>query len=184
MRISYVYIQLSCIILIDIVVHFDYHYSISISIYICSNQNHIRLPKQFTAGFHRFLTDLTVSHPWNFRMMTEAAPRVDDVYTTRPTRWSSASGRPRWASSPPTRTAGRSSSSRSAGPTPWSSSSKTSRRVCTPRCSRRRKRQGLWCVNLFELAHCRVAHLLSARAHRCALSKTTPSRRTPRTHTP
>ena len=27
------------------------------------------------------------------------------------------------------------------------------------------------------------AHL-SARAHRCALSKTTPSRRTPRTHTP
>jgi len=29
MRISYIYIQVSCIILIDIVVHFDYHYSIS-----------------------------------------------------------------------------------------------------------------------------------------------------------
>ena len=41
------YIQLSCIILIDIVVHYDY----SISIYICSN---LRLPKKFTAGFHRF----------------------------------------------------------------------------------------------------------------------------------
>jgi len=37
MRISYIYIQLSCIILIDIVVHFDYHYSISISIHIFSN---------------------------------------------------------------------------------------------------------------------------------------------------
>ena len=55
MRISYIlYIQLvSCIILIDSVVHFDYHYSISISIYICSN---LRLPKKITAGFHRFLT--------------------------------------------------------------------------------------------------------------------------------
>ena len=71
----HVYIQLSCIILIDIVVHYDY----SISVYICSN---LRLPKKITVGFHRFLTDLPAvrqSHPWHFRMMTEAAPRVDDV---------------------------------------------------------------------------------------------------------
>ena len=53
----HIYIQLSCIILIDIVVHYDY----SISIYICSNLN-LRLPKKITAGFHRFLTDLTVAH--------------------------------------------------------------------------------------------------------------------------
>ena len=52
----HIYTQLSCIILIDIVVHYDY----SISIYICSNLN-LRLPKKITAGFHRFSTDLTVS---------------------------------------------------------------------------------------------------------------------------
>ena len=76
----YIYIQLSCIILIDIVVHYDYSISTYIHINICSN---LRLPKKITAGFHRFLTDLPAvrqSHPWPFRMMTEVPPRTDDVY--------------------------------------------------------------------------------------------------------
>ena len=60
----HIYIQLSCIILIDIVGHYDY----SISIYICSN---LRLPKKNTAGFDRFLTCLTALRQSSFRPARE-----------------------------------------------------------------------------------------------------------------